>query len=464
MLDSLLVPQEKLDPIHGSVQMSKNGGGEADENDKERAAAQASAHLDNPARTSYQEKIREEEEGRTQIAVANAWKGPHISSLHEVVFVAILCSTQLITQSGLGLVLVPLQSIGLSFDDASVGERSWFCAAYSLTVGTFVLIAGQLGDIYGYKKMLVGGWLWTGLWALVAGLSVFTSSTIFFDICRALQGIGTAFLLPNSLAILSSAYPPGRKKEMVFALFASMAPVGFTIGAVLGSLFAELAWWPWGFFTTSIFCVLMTILAYLFIPNRHVKPEPEVKQVFDLVGALLGITGLVLVNFAWNEAPVVGWHTPYTYVTLILGILSLVLFRFQEIKTPNPLIPMDIWNGRVTCIIVCLGLGWSSFGVWVFYTYQLIEVERKVGPIIAAAQFVPEMISGIVAAITTGYLLSRVATTWLMLVASAAFCAGCLLSATAPVEQTYWANIFVSMVVMAWGYVLVLCLEPRVKT
>ena len=402
-------------------------------------------------RLSQQEEADPEEDGRTEGSVERALKGPNMSSLHEVAFVAVLCSTQLITQSGLGLVLVPLQSIGLAFDDASVGQRSWFCAAYSLTVGSFVLMAGQLGDIYGHKRMLVGGWLWTGLWALVAGLSVYPSSTILFDVCRAFQGIGPAFLLPNGLAILSSAYPPGRRKEMIFALFAAMAPVGFTIGALVGSSFAELSWWPWGLFTTSIYCALMAPIAYLIIPNRKIIVQSEDQQVFDMVGALLGITGLVLVNFAWNQAPIVGWNTPYTYVTLVLGILSLVLFRYQEMKTPNPLIPMDIWNGRVTVIISCLGLGWSSFGVWVFYTYQLIEVERNVGPIVAAAQFIPEMISGIIAAVTTGYMLSRVPTTWLMFVASAAFCAGCLFSVTAPVKQTFWANIFVSMVVMAWG-------------
>ncbi|KAI9881603.1 MAG: hypothetical protein M1830_000167 [Pleopsidium flavum] len=390
---------------------------------------------------------RQEKEGEGEREAA----GQAFSPLHEVVFVTLLCCTQLITQSAFGSVLVPLQLIGLSFDSNSVGQRSWFLAAYSLTVGTFVLVAGQLGDIYGHKKMLVGGWFWFGLWSLIAGLSAYTSSTIFFDVCRALQGIGPAFLLPNGLAILSGAYPPGRRKEMVFAFFAAMAPVGFVVGAVFGSLFAQLVWWPWGFYCTAIVCVMISLLAYVVIPARDAAPEREVKEAFDLVGAVFGVVGLVLVNFAWNQATVVGWTTSYTYATLILGIVSLTIFGFHERKTPNPLLPMDIWNGSAICIIACLGLGWSSFGVWVFYTYQVIEVLRDVTPLAAAAQFVPEMISGIVAAITTGYLLSRVPTTWMMVVASTAFFIGCLLSATAPVRQTYWANIFVSMMVMAWG-------------
>lgn len=388
-------------------------------------------------------------EGADTEAVTPVSTSLAFSPLHEFVFVAIICCTQLITQSALGLVLVPLQLIGPSFGNDSVNQRSWFLAAYSLTVGTFVLIAGQLGDIYGVKKMFVGGWLWFALWSLVAGLSVYTSSAIFFDICRALQGIGPAFLLPNGLAILSSVYPSGRRKEMIFAFFAAAAPVGFVVGALIGSLFAQLLWWPWGFFSTAIACCIIALGAYLVVPPE--EKSPEAKAEFDLIGAVLGVAGLILTNFAWNQAPIVGWSTPYTYTTLIVGIMLLVIFSFHERNCPNPLLPMDIWNRSTVCVITCLGLGWSSFGIWIFYTYQLIEVLRGVSPLIAAVQFVPETISGIAAAIATGYLLSRVRPAWMMFIASTAFFTGCLLSATAPVQQTYWANIFVSMIVMAWG-------------
>ena len=378
--------------------------------------------------------------------------GRSMSQLHEMVFVIVLCFTQLITQSQLGSVLVPLQLIGESFENNSVGERSWFCAAYSLTVGCFVLVAGQLGDIHGHKKMLIAGWLWFSLWSLVAGFSVFTKSTIFFDICRALQGIGPAFLLPNGLAILGRVYPPGRRKEMVFALFATTAPAGFVMGAVFGSLFAQLASWPWAFYTTAIVCFLIAFLAYLTIPNPNLAAETPSTDQFDLLGAIYGVAGLVLVNFAWNQAVVVGWSVPYVYAMLILGIIVLAVFQYHErCIAKNPLFPMEVWNASSACIIAAVALGWSSFGAWCFYTYQLIEVLRHVTPLAAAAQFVPEMISGIAAALATGYLLSRVPTRWMMFASSTAFCLGCLFAATAPVEQTFWANIFVSMIIMAWG-------------
>lgn len=74
--------------------------------------------------------------------------------------------------------------------------------ADSLTVGIFVLPAGRLGDIYGSRRMLFIGYIWFGLASMVAGLTVFAKSPIFFDVMRAFQGIGPAILLPNSIAVL----------------------------------------------------------------------------------------------------------------------------------------------------------------------------------------------------------------------------------------------------------------------
>lgn len=359
---------------------------------------------------------------------------PPFSPLHEVLFVALLCCTQLITQSAFGSVLVPLHVIGPSFGDLSAGELSWFPAAYSLTVGTFVLIAGQLGDIHGHRKLFVGGWLWFALWSLLAGLTVYTASTVFFDVCRAMQGVGPAVLLPNSLAILGRAYAPGRRKDMVFALFASTAPTGFLCGAIFGSLLAEHVWWPWGFWITSIVCALISVLAVIVIPSESVA-RTEDTPTFDSIGAILGVCGLVLVNFAWNQAPLVGWSTPYIGVALATGLLSLAGFAWHESRIRHPLLPPEILkNGAAVCTMACVALGWSSFGIWIYYTFQLMETLRGVTALEAAAQFIPETISGTVAAVATGYILSRVRLTYLMAVSLLAFTAGCVLSATVPVR------------------------------
>lgn len=101
----------------------------------------------------------------------------------EIIFVATVCCAQLTTQIGLGQCLNITSEIGQTFGITSAGQQSWLIAAYSLTVGSFILVSGRLGDIFGYKKMLIIGYVWYSFWSLIAGLSVYSNSVLFL-FCR----------------------------------------------------------------------------------------------------------------------------------------------------------------------------------------------------------------------------------------------------------------------------------------
>ena len=95
-----------------------------------------------------------------------------MSLLREIIFVATVCCTNLLSLAALGNTIVILPFIGRDFGiAASPGQLSWTVAAYSLTVGTFILPAGKWGDLYGHKRMIVIGYLWFAIWSLIAGFS-----------------------------------------------------------------------------------------------------------------------------------------------------------------------------------------------------------------------------------------------------------------------------------------------------
>lgn len=102
-----------------------------------------------------------------------------ISLPREILLVTVVCCAQLTTQVGLGQVLGILKIIADDFDIQSPGQESWLIAAYSLTVGSFILISGRLGDVFGYKKMLIIGYVWYSIWSLVCGLAVYRGSFMF---------------------------------------------------------------------------------------------------------------------------------------------------------------------------------------------------------------------------------------------------------------------------------------------
>lgn len=110
-----------------------------------------------------------------------------LSPFREFLFISLICCAQLTTQAGLSQCLAILHVIGESFNITDPGDLSWLIAAYSLTVGTFILVAGRFGDLFGYKPMIAIGFAWFALWSLVAGVSVY-SNAVLFNFARALQG------------------------------------------------------------------------------------------------------------------------------------------------------------------------------------------------------------------------------------------------------------------------------------
>lgn len=374
-----------------------------------------------------------------------------ISLPHEIIFVLLLCLAQLFTQASVAQTIATNRAIPDTFGVTSPGEMSWFSAAYSLTVGTFILVAGRLGDMFGLKRIYVLGMLWYAIGSLLCGVSSYAKSSVFFAVCRALQGIGPAFINPAAVGIIGSYYPMGPRRVFVMCCFGGVAPSGFVVGSVFCGLFTQLAGsWPWVFYAQAIACTVVAGLAAFVFP-RNIGAAFAEKQVFDYWGAITGVTGLILFNFAWNQGPVVGWHVPYVYILLIVGIAFILLFLYVERRVAHPLIPPAILRGDTGAILGCIACGWSSFGIWVFYLHQfgfLIEDRTMLN---MTARIAVLGLVGIAAGLTTALLLPRVPSSFIMLASTVAFCAGSLLMALRPTNQIYWALMFVSLLCMPFG-------------
>ncbi|KIW90372.1 uncharacterized protein Z519_09017 [Cladophialophora bantiana CBS 173.52] len=379
------------------------------------------------------------------------------SLLHEILFVGIICTAQVTTQVGLGQALFIIHDIGQSFDLTNPGELTWLIAGYSLTVGTFILISGRMGDMFGYKRMLIIGFTWFSLWSMIAGLAIY-SNHVLFVFARVFQGIGPAILLPNGVALLGASYANGSpRKDMVFAIFGACAPGGSLIGGAFAGVFA-LTWWPWTFFSFAISLAILAIVSFFVIPDPPQRTEfvnyslRNKIELLDLPGAAVGVTALVLFNFAWNQAPIVGWQKAYVYVTMLIGILLVPLFFYIELRvSKTPLVPFDALTVDVGFVLSCIICGWASFGIWVVYLVNFLEILRGASPLLTVAYMSPVAVSGACASVATGILLSKLRPATVMTIALTWFTVGHILVATTPVHQTYWAQTFVGLVIIPWG-------------
>ena len=402
------------------------------------------------------------EKGGTQPASVVA---PGIARIREILFILVICVSDGLILAGLSQGLALSSSILAEFPSAGAGHTGWYTAAYALTAGTFVLPSARLGHIYGHKVIFVMGLLWFGIWTLLAGFAgaigrAGANGNIYFIFCRAMQGIGPGMLLPSGEALLDSLYPPDGNKggNMAMILFGSAAaPVGFVVGSILSSFFAERASWPWAFWTMAAVCLATSGVALLVLPKNTAKANrgDSIWALLDLPRMGLLVAGLVLFAVGWNEASTCGWQAPHTYFLAIMGVLVLAMWVYTERNAPYPLIPLRRMPFKAIVGLFCVLVGWMSWGAWVTQVFKFLMQHRGLSPLAASTQIAGFAVVGFAASVVVTLLFrvggARPPGPTLLVFGMFTFVLGSILLATAPVDQVYWANIFIATLLIPLG-------------
>lgn len=371
------------------------------------------------------------------------------SRWQEYGVVAVACLAQMLNQAGSTQCLPMMNELANVFSNVSHTDKVWFMAAFPLTSGAFILISGKFGDIYGLRKVLLCGTVWGIIWTLTTGLTGYTDSVIFFCICRSMHGIGLAFILPSAIGVIGNMYPNGQRKAIVFSLIGGMAPTGAWLGCLFGGITTQFGYWQWAYYSNSIMFALLGLLAYFTVPTIENESAKETKM--DWLGASIGVTGLVLFNFATNQAPEVGWNSPYVIALFAIGFILIVAFFFVEKNVKSPLIPRDVMNPHTGLILAVVAFGWASFSVYVFYYWSFLLNLKKYTPIASGATYTTFAIFGWVASLTVGLFIRRIRPSYLLFVATAGFLVGIAMLSCTPIDQTYFNMLLAQMVILSFG-------------
>ncbi|KAJ7186549.1 major facilitator superfamily domain-containing protein [Mycena filopes] len=340
-------------------------------------------------------------------------------------------------------------SLGVDPNDA--GQLSWIAAAFSMTTGSFVLVGGRLGDVWGHRRVWLGALAWSMVWNLVSG---FARSPAFYDAARGLTGIGAGLMLPTSVALLGQTYAPGRKRNLAFGLFGALAPFSAAGGSVLEVLLAQLVNPHWIWWLHAIKNGLNLVIGLVSIPaSIGVGLGGDV----DWLGAFLGVAGLILFNFAFNQAPLAGWSSPTVIAPIVIGISMLLLFALWEIKgAKSPILPFGIWRAPTFLAVMSSSLlSFMSFGLFMFYSTpdntQFLHEFRGATALQTSAWFVPFTINGCIAACLVAVLISRVPAQVIFLAGLIAVLLANTLMMTAPAQGTYWTYPFFASLIAPFG-------------
>ncbi|OJD30289.1 efflux pump antibiotic resistance protein [Diplodia corticola] len=326
---------------------------------------------------------------------------------------------------------------------AAPGQSNWMAAAYPLTQSSFVLVSGRLGAVFGHKLMLLLGVAIIAVFSLV---NAFCPTYESFIAVRALTGIGGGILMPNAVALLTIMVPPGKVRNITLATFAASPPVGAMIGALLAGAFLEKSEWKYFFVLVAIIGAVVFAGLCLVLPTEDIVDKGG---KVDWVGIALGVSGLALFNFSWNQAPSVGWQTPYVIATLILSILSILGFLLWEAKFAgaSPIMPLSVFAAPTfTALILVVLLTYMAFGMSMWYMVAWQEVTRGWSALHLAVGWIPFAAGASVAVAAAAWLIPRVGARWVLAVGIVSCLASSLLLATQPAQQSYWKQTFPAIV------------------
>jgi MFS family permease len=371
-----------------------------------------------------------------------------ISPLREVLFIMLMFGCQILTQAGVAQCMNAPSDIGADFDVLKPGQLGWFTASYSLTLGSFMIFSSGMGDRFGYKPVFIFGLVIFGMGSLACGFAVYSRSYVFFNVARGLQGVGSALSLPNAMALIVNYFPEGKKKDNYMAYFGAVTPLGFVLGAVVVGAFTQYAWWPWSFWMCGITCFVMATLSVYVIPHnigRHSIGS------FEWIGGFLSFAGLSLFKFAWSQAPNIGWSNPQSYVTLIVGVICIVGCFLQGRRTLLPVVPLSSFYGASGFVLGCIAAAWSCFGIWLYFIFRWQETVEHIGPLMRGVGMVPVILGGLVASGVWARIVAKSSVCTCIAISMICFLVGMILVATRPVGQTYWAQLFCSLLITSFG-------------
>jgi DHA2 family multidrug resistance protein-like MFS transporter len=246
----------------------------------------------------------------------------------------------------LSLVLVVMSVSGLNTAlptiqrelGASASELQWIVDSYAIVFAGLLLSAGAIGDRFGRRGALLAGLAVFGLGALLGGLGTDASQVIAG---RAVMGIGAAFIMPATLSIITSIFPPDERARAI-AIWAGFAGAGASIGPIVSGGLLEGFWWG-STLLVNVPVVVVTLAAvWAFAPASR----DDTHTPLDPVGAALSLVGLSALIFGIIEGPEDGWTSGPVLAAFLLAGAVLASFVAWERRADHPMLPLTLFRDR----------------------------------------------------------------------------------------------------------------------
>jgi EmrB/QacA subfamily drug resistance transporter len=294
-------------------------------------------------------------------------------------------------------VAIPSISRGLA---ASTSDIQWMINAYSLVLAGLLLTSGSLSDRFGRKRALLAGLAVFGGGSAIAAYAGSPEALIG---ARAFMGLGAAFLMPGTLAVLMQLFDEAERPRAI-GIWAAVSSLGFASGPVIGGALINHFWWG-SVFLVNVPVAALAIAAVLFLVPE--SKDPTVRKP-DLPGSVLSTVGMVSLVWTVISVPQHGWDSPQVIVSLALGLGGLLAFALWERHTPEPMLDLAFFADRrftgavAGGVLAAFGMGGS-----LFLLTQHLQGVLGYGPLEAGLRVAPMAITLLVVSNVTAPLGAR---------------------------------------------------------
>lgn len=322
--------------------------------------------------------------------------------------------------------------------------QQWVVDAYLITLGSFILVAGSLSDLFGRTRILTLGLLG---FAIMSVLCAIAPSGTFLIVSRALQGVAGALLVPSSLALIISAFK-GAAQAKAIGTWTAWTGIAFIIGPLLGGVLIEMESWRLIF---AINVVPIAITLWLVARLEHTE-TPRTNVHVDYVGSSLCALALGGIVYGFIEQPHYGWTSPMIYIPLIVGVVALGLFVRQEQRIAHPMLPLSLFRvrnflvGNLATLSVYAGLSVATFLIAVF-----VQQVGKYSAIEAGLALMPVTILMFILSSRFGELAGKFGPRFFMAAGPIIGAAGFLTMLRVDASITYWTQLFPGILIFGLG-------------
>jgi EmrB/QacA subfamily drug resistance transporter len=338
--------------------------------------------------------------------------------------------------------------------NADLSQIQWILDSYILAFAVLMLSFGRIGDIYGRKKMFVTGMAvfiaasgLCGISGWIAGLVGIPGATALI-VARVLQGMGGALMMPQTLSLITVAFPP-QKRGAAMGVWGSVVALGAVLGPLLGGYIVTHYPWEWIFLINLPVGIIAIFSTLSIVPESR---DPLASGKLDWGGLLFSAAAIFCLVYALIEGPRFGWTSPQTLGLLLLSAAIFTIFVWWERRVADPMVKLELFGIRNFWVASVIGLA-VPFGLFGLFFPMTIFLQGALGmtPLEAGLTMMPMSLMLMIVAPVSGRLSDRIGARWILITGLTLVTVGIILMTSQVSTTTNWRTLLPGLLVTGTG-------------